>query len=136
VTIPQAERDHGLVRKLQAEWPKILNWAIDGCQAWRANGLQPSSRIMEATEQYVEAEDVLGAWLAECCDRNGTTDGRVLFESYRKWCDEQGESAWSRKGWSSAMLDRGFSQKRTEAARLFSGVSLKARPVQAGYDVG
>lgn len=137
VTIPQKERDRELTRKLEREWPQILAWAIEGCTAWHRTGLAPTSRILEATEQYVEAEDVLGAWIDECCERGGgPTDGRALFDSYRKWCEEQGESAWSRKGWSSAMLDRGFEQKRTKHARMFSGIALKLKDApDPGYEV-
>ena len=36
VTIPPAERDHGLAEKFKAEWPGILGWTIDGCLAWQA----------------------------------------------------------------------------------------------------
>ena len=127
VTIPPEERDKALVRKLEAEWPQILNWAIQGALAWQERSLSPVDSVVAATEQYVESEDVLGAWLDECCEREpaSSADGKVLYESYRKWCEAQGENAWSRRGWSSAMLDRGFTQKRTKDARRFAGLELK-----------
>lgn len=125
VTIPPEERDKELLTKLEPEWPRILQWCIDGCMAWQRQSLSPGDRIISATEQYVESEDVLGAWLDECCDREGTGDGRALFENYRKWCDAQGEHAWSRRSWSNAMLDRGFQPTRNRTSRGFQGVSLK-----------
>ena len=39
VTIPAAERDPQLTDKLKAEWPRILQWAIDGCAEWQEHGL-------------------------------------------------------------------------------------------------
>jgi hypothetical protein len=39
VTIPPEERDKDLANKLRAEWPGILNWAIEGCLKWQAEGL-------------------------------------------------------------------------------------------------
>jgi putative DNA primase/helicase len=133
VTIPPEERDKQLMAKLKTEWPQILHWAINGCLAWQDDSLSPGERIIAATEQYVESEDILGAWLDECCDRGGNWDGKALFENYRKWCDAQGENVWSRRAWSNAMLDRGFPQKRTASARRFQGISLKMQQ-QAGYE--
>ena len=37
-TIPEAERDPRLPDKLLAELPGILNWALQGCRDWRAEG--------------------------------------------------------------------------------------------------
>jgi putative DNA primase/helicase len=134
VTIPPQERDKQLMAKLEDEWPQILHWAIEGCIAWQEYSLSPGERIIAATEQYVESEDILGAWLEECCERSGDWDGKSLFDNYRKWCEAQGEHAWSRRAWSNAMLDRGFPQKRTSTSRRFHGVSLKLGQ-QQGYDV-
>jgi putative DNA primase/helicase len=135
VTIPQEERDKQLMSKLEAEWPQILRWAIEGCLAWQEYSLSPGERIIAATEQYVESEDILGAWLEECCDRDGDWDGKALYDNYRKWCEAQGENCWSRRAWSNAMLDRGFTQKRNSVSRRFQGVSLKAQQQHQGYEV-
>ena len=127
VTIPPEDRDKALFEKLRAEWPRILQWCIDGCMAWQDYSLSPTERIVTATEQYVESEDVLGSWINDSCDIStpAMSEGRALFENYRKWCEEQGEHAWGRRSWSNAMLDRGFSQKRSATARMFQGITLK-----------
>lgn len=125
ITIPAEERDKQLLEKLRAEWPQILQWAIDGCMQWQAKSLSPCKRITDATEQYVEQEDILGAWLDECCEREGESDGKTLYENYKRWCENQGEHSWSRRGWSNAMRERGFGEKRTASARMFLGVSTR-----------
>lgn len=139
VTIPAEERDKHLLEKLQAEWPQILRWCIDGCLGWQETSLKPPQRVLDATDKYVEAEDILGAWLDDCCDRDPelVADGRILYENYKRWCDAQGESSWARRGWSNAMIDRGYDQVRTKDFRGFRGVKPKLGPAPAdtGYDV-
>jgi putative DNA primase/helicase len=125
VTIPPEERDKDLLKKLEAEWPQILGWILDGCAEWQKTGLAVPPQILDATERYVEAEDVLGAWLEENCDREGEADGKSLYDNYRKWCEQQGEHSWSRRGWSNAMIERGLDQRKTDGRRLFVGISLK-----------
>lgn len=128
VTIPEADRDKELPDKLRAEWPQILGWMLDGCMQWRQQGLNPGPRIREATTHYVLSNDTLGDWLTERCELNGWSEGKLLHADFVKWCDEQGEKPWSRRGWSDAMIDRGFKDGRkrigTVLSRGFEGVKL------------
>ena len=48
VKIPEDERDERLTEKLRAEWPGILQWMIDGCLDWQADGLRPPEAVREA----------------------------------------------------------------------------------------
>ncbi len=125
VTIPPEERDKDLLKKLQAEWPQILGWILDGCAEWQRTGLAVPAQILDATEKYVEAEDVMGAWLDECCERTGENDGRTLYESYRKWCEAQGEYPTSRRSWANTMLERTFDLRKSSGKSIYVGVSLK-----------
>jgi len=126
VTIPPEERDKDLLQKLEAEWPQILGWILDGCAEWRASGLQVPDSIRRATEQYVESEDVMGAWLEENCVQEGEHDGAILYENYARWCDAQHERAQSRRAWSNVMLERGCGIRKSAGRRIFIGLSLKA----------
>jgi putative DNA primase/helicase len=67
VTIPPDERDPDLPDKMKAEWPGILQWMLDGCTDWRECGLAPPEAVTKATNEYLDAEDDIGSWLAECC---------------------------------------------------------------------
>src|SRR4029078_11141059 len=60
--------DRQLEFKLRAEWPGILRWLIQGCIDWQANGLVRPEAVAKATENYFEEQDVMGLWMAECCD--------------------------------------------------------------------
>jgi hypothetical protein len=63
ITIPPAERDPALAGKLQAKWPAILAWMIEGCVEWQRQGLMVPPAVSAATSQYIEAEDAFGLWL-------------------------------------------------------------------------
>src|SRR5262249_39694027 len=67
VTIPPKDRDKELGEKLKAEWPGILNWAVQGCLEWQKNGLAPPQQVREASEEYFAEQDQISAWIAACC---------------------------------------------------------------------
>ncbi len=69
VTIPPNQRDQKLPEKLLAERDGILAWAVDGCREWQRIGLKPPAAVAAATKEYFEAEDSLGRWLDERCER-------------------------------------------------------------------
>lgn len=125
VTIPEEERDKSLGDTLKHEWPQILSWMLQGCAAWRDYKLAPPDAVRDATELYLQTEDTLLAWLDECCERDGITEGKTLYNSFASWCTEQGEHVWGRRAWSNAMIDKGFEPKRKNKARLFAGVSIR-----------
>jgi putative DNA primase/helicase len=67
VTIPRGERDKQLPEKLKAEWPAILQWAINGCLAWQLQGLMQPDVVRKATDEYLNEQDDIGRWIDECC---------------------------------------------------------------------
>jgi phage/plasmid-associated DNA primase len=92
VQIPESERDPDLPAKLQAEWPAILGWMIDGCLAWRRNGLVVPAIVRKATDDYLADQDTVGQWCDEWLDThdpNVFTLTRALFKSWKTWCDER-----------------------------------------------
>src|SRR6202012_4910342 len=52
VTIPEAERDHDLNYRLQAELPGILNWALQGYRDWKAHKLRAPKQVEGVTGRY------------------------------------------------------------------------------------
>ena len=135
VRIPAEERDPDLAQKLRAEWPGILQWAIDGCLAWQRDGLKPPVVVTDATNEYFEAEDAMAAWLAECtvADKKLEYSSSALFASWKAWAEAAGEHAGSQKRFTQAMNGRGFESKRDGNNRAsLSGVGLRA-PRDARY---
>jgi putative DNA primase/helicase len=97
---------------------------------WQEIGLAPSAAVRKATAAYLEAEDLLGAWLEECCDLDPTAwelSGR-LFDSYRAHAERSGEKAGSSKQLGQMLERRGFQRKRIPSARGFEGLRLRVLP--------
>ena len=84
--VPPEERIYDLPEKLKSEWPAILQWAIDGCLAWQEMGLGKPEAVEEATKDYLDDEDTLGAWIDEKCekcnDRVSSTDAYKNYKHY------------------------------------------------------
>ena len=92
VRIPEDQKDPNLTAKLADELPGILNWAIEGCQRWRREGLRVPECVRRATESYRLEEDVIGQFLTDCtgeqaCARTLTTS---VYEAYGRWADREG----------------------------------------------
>ncbi|MCL9861852.1 phage/plasmid primase, P4 family, partial [Ralstonia solanacearum] len=133
ITVPPERRDKHLQQKLLAERDGILAWAIQGCLDWQRLGrLQPPQQVLDATEEYFEAEDALGRWLDERCVReaNAKTLTAELFNDWKQWAEAAGEFAGSQKRFADLLLIRGVEKWRNTAGlRGFRGVGLKHPPM-------
>jgi putative DNA primase/helicase len=129
VTIPEDERDHQLLSKLQGELPGILNWAIGGCLEWQREGLKPPSIITNAVRAYREESDVLGRFIEEHCEvrKLGQVKSSVFFQLYQKFAEAAGERWMQSKELPEEMKRRGFGWKRTNAGGLFEGIEIRAK---------
>ncbi|MBN9023930.1 MAG: hypothetical protein J0H08_17980, partial [Rhizobiales bacterium] len=130
VTIPTDQRDPQLAEKLICEAPGILAWAVEGCLEWQRDGLTPPDAVRLATDEYFHAEDAIGRWLEECCERNPQRHetSSVLYAAWRRWCDENGEVDGSMKNFSTSLSNRGFAYFRSGKARGYRGLALLGRP--------
>ena len=125
-----AAPDRQLEQKLQAEWPAILRWAIEGCLDWQANGLQRPSSVLAATEAYFADQDLIGQWISEECDaepgnRWKSAPSAALFASWSTYANRAGEKPGAKNSLSAELEKRGFQRDRTGGARLFRGIRIK-----------
>ena len=135
VKIPPEQRDPDLQEKLQAEWPGILKWAIAGCLEWQCGGLNPPPAVLDATAEYLSAEDAAGNWQNECCvvDRTLRTSASHLYASWKEWAEAAGEFPGSQKGFSQKLVARGFEQSRMTGGKSgFVGLGIRASNASAG----
>ena len=127
ITVPPERRDKHLQQKLLAERDGILGWAVQGCLDWQRLGrLDPPQRVVEATEEYFEAEDALGRWLEESCVRepNAKSLTAELFTDWKQWSEAAGEV--------SGLITRGIEKWRNSmGVRGFQGIGLKNPPAPA-----
>ena len=98
--IPEEKQDLQLPDKLRAELPGILNWALDGLRRWlqasnggKRRGLPHCAAVDSATAEYRGEQDRLKQFLADCTEAapGYTIQAGVLYQVYRKWCEENGE---------------------------------------------
>jgi len=126
VTIPPTERDKKLPKKLLAELPGILAWAVRGCTDWMKNGLSTPAEVMVATEAYRVEQDVLAGFLADCCVVGPGLDvlTKELGAAYKAWCDAAGEEPLTPTTFGKCLAERGFASGRTHRGRVRKGLAL------------
>ena len=126
--------DPMLGKKLKAEWPQILAWAIESCLDWLENGLVRPAVVLEATAEYFADEDVFTQWLEECCIQHHTFTEKpsLIFGSWRRWCEARGLMYGTDKTFGDNMRRVGFEKRRpprvngTRPAEQWLGVMLTA----------
>lgn len=128
VTIPPAERDLNLGEKLRAEWPAILQWAVNGCVAWRREGLNPPAAVRDATNEYFATEDAILNWMDDRCivsPQAGTTRTSVLYTDFKCWAERTGEFCGSTKRFSQNLKSRGFVIRESQY-KVIDGIALRS----------
>lgn len=132
ITVPPERRDKNLQHKLLAERDGILAWAVQGCLDWQRHGrLDPPQRVVDATEEYFEAEDALGRWLDERCVRipNAKSLTAELFTDWKQWAEAAGEFVGAQRRFSDLLITRGIEKWRNGVGvRGFQGIGLKHPP--------
>lgn len=136
VTIPDDERDPDLPEKLRDEWPAILRSMIDGCLAWQRGGLDPPEVVLEATDEYLDAEDAIAVWIDECCERdpNAWEQSTDLYRSWKRWAEASGEFVGSKKRFSRELQKHGFERMRKRDGRGYVGLKLDGAEVPGRYE--
>jgi putative DNA primase/helicase len=129
---PQGEgtpvKDPDMERKLTAELPGILAWAVQGCLAWQQDGLQSADAVRQATETYRNDMDVLSAFITECCilQKDAHAKASDLFAEWQKWCEQSGEFAGKQRRFGQALAERGFQKVRWGTGWHYEGIGLLA----------
>ena len=125
--------DLKLGERLRAEAPGVLAWMLAGFKEWELKGLAPPALVINATKAYFEEQDTVGGWLAECCELQPTAwlPSNDLFESWKRYCEQNGVAPKSMKRLAPELERRGLSPQRTSTARGFRGVKLTS---MTGHD--
>jgi len=134
VTIPAAEVDRDLPRKLADEGPGILTWMIAGCREWQRIGLAPPPAVVAATADHLAEEDSVAAWAAEWlrqAPESASETTADLFASWAAYARAAHEPVGSKKAFAQAMRARGFAPCRTGKAGSFGFQGVRLRPSPA-----
>lgn len=103
-------KDKTLPAKLRGELPGILAWAIRGARQWHQHGLGAPQSVLNATLEYRNEMDVLGAFVSDAVEMrpgsNCTSAG--LYDAYKRWAADNGHGAMSKNKFGRKLRERGF----------------------------
>jgi putative DNA primase/helicase len=135
VTIPKEKRDRELLKKLYAELPGILVWAVRGCLEWQRIGLSPPKKVLLATEEYRKENNLVENFIAECCilkDYAKTRSGD-LYDVFKKWCVANGETPYSQTKFGTLLSNKGLQGVRgTGGRKWWEGIGLIDEKISVG----
>jgi putative DNA primase/helicase len=98
---------------------------VKGCQIWQQQGLKDPPAVLEATGQYRQEQDTLGAFLAECCEVGPNKEAKAsnAYAEYKEWCEQSGERFVSNRKFCMALRDKGF-EAFTNNGLWFRGLAI------------
>lgn len=105
----------------------VLAWAVEGAAKWFAspNGLEHPAAVLRATYDQRNDLDMVQAWIEEKCKTELTTwaSHADLYQSYERWCKENGVPPKTQKGFSQALKSKGFEvELKRHGAAVFRAV--------------
>lgn len=121
--------DLNLDKKLNAELPGILNWALNGCQMWQKEGLRPIPNAIldvKADQKSENRSNVFGGvpqFAEECLQKSNLIrlSSANVYAAYTQWAESIRIPAHSILGSpekvTQILRDLGFAPYRTNSAR-------------------
>jgi putative DNA primase/helicase len=134
---PEGKREPGLMEKLKAEAPGILNWAVAGARKWQAKGLKPPEVVLSASEAYRHESDLLMDFITERCnlDTKARTTAAAMWKEYISWAEASGERALDRRSFSQRLESHGFKKVRLGHNRTWTWIEIALRPEAPGPSI-
>ncbi len=126
VTIADEDQDRDLPDKLTRELPGILAWAVRGCLDWQHNGLGAPTAVTTATHEYRTDMDLIGRFLADCCEVNPTAEveAATLWSAFCTWAEANHERTGTQTTFGRQLTERGFDTTRQAKVRKRRGLTL------------
>ena len=122
----RGREDRGLTDKLARELAGVLTWALEGCLEWQRDGLGLAPAVERATDEYREDEDVLGAFLDQCCERRGWVGTVELREAYLDFTKGIGERPLVASQLGRRLKERKIIRRRGDRNEwIYEGLALK-----------
>jgi len=120
--------DRDLPKKLLAEAPGIIAWAVNGAVRWKAEGLPRPNIILDARNEWRERMDLIGQFLEEECEPGEwgeVTEAYRVFVEYAKSHGEQHPIVSTAFGL--RLAERGMPSKLHHSTRRRMYLGLKLR---------
>ena len=128
VTIPVEKRKENMADMLvRAEGAGILQWMIEGAVRVTQQGFSEPESIKLATLEYRYEEDHISKFVTERIIEvsSGTAVKSSVFNAYRDWCAENGESPVAQNTLTRQIRSRiNVGEKVIGGLRMFTGIEL------------
>jgi putative DNA primase/helicase len=118
----------GLAEDLKQESSGILAWMLKGIFDYYKQGLNPPKEVLEATAEYHKAEDLLGDWQEERCEKIdlAVTTAKELFDDFSSWFKENiSEKTTMSQRRFGELLARRFQKKLVNGRTMYCGLKLR-----------
>jgi P4 family phage/plasmid primase-like protien len=143
-TLTKDEINPRLQSELQkGEGGQILQWMIDGAVRWYKEGLKVPQSLLDASEEYMASEDIVGTFLTECTkERAGRyTTITEAHAQYVLWFEGQniGGSNYtglSKNAFAKSMRDRGLKPVKHGGQMCYEDLVLHQHDHSDGYSTG
>jgi len=125
VTIKEQDRNPNLENELRKEFPGILNWALTGCLEWQHSGMPLPKAVQDATSEYKNEMDIVGAWIAENCVVSPCyyVSAADAYKSFKTWCEENYNISFSKSRFGRMIRERGI-EVGMKNGRIYKGLAL------------
>lgn len=119
--------DKTLSTTLHGEIDGILQWALEGLRQWWQRGLDAPIAVTNATNKYRSESDQTGRWMSDTMVELSTVSISVAqaYQSYKTWCETNGETAMSQSKLSRVLLEKGIDQAHVRNQRTWIGLGLR-----------
>lgn len=127
---PPAVVDTLLEERMRAEMPAILHWMLEGAVRWYQSTMKVIPDCVQGeTKEYFDDEDSFGRWLAEGCYTDPTfkSNASELFESWTRWCQNEGEHPATMKHLAGRLASAGVRKMRTREGIVYMGLRPKVK---------
>lgn len=113
-------------RRLHAELPGILAWALRGCARWQTEGLGTCNAVEQATESYRREQDQVARFVEERCTRNGAASTRNgdIYDAYAAWANAYDLPVVGQRELGHALTRLGFVAGKSDGQRVRKGLAL------------
>ncbi|WP_428235761.1 DNA primase family protein [Gracilimonas sp.] len=124
VTIPEEEQDRQLSQKIIAsELSGVFNWVLDGLKRLlNQKGFTQCKEVEEQIESFRRNSDSVLSFISERSYKesfSGYTSLKELYQSYRRFCEDEGYRACGSRTFSSRLTNAGFNSERKEYGKVF-----------------
>src|SRR5262245_4512787 len=118
--------DRNFGEKLRAEFPGILNWALEGLKLWQEEGLGTCEEVVAAVEEYKLENDNVTPFLEDNCVKGPYSISKTdLYNAYVSACNQAQTKPVLKNTFGNQVTKFGVKEGRTSKARLWEGITTQ-----------